>query len=88
VSRVVGLLVLLLILICTAGVSSTSTPIGLPPRASRSRPVARNILLIISDDLKPNLGAYGDPLSSSPNIDRLAARGIRFSRAYAQYANW
>jgi uncharacterized sulfatase len=44
-----------------------------------------DVLLIIVDDLRPDLGAYGHPLVSSPNIDRLAARGLLFERAYAQY---
>jgi iduronate 2-sulfatase len=42
-----------------------------------------NILLILVDDLKPSLGAYGDSVAISPNIDRLAREGIRFERAYS-----
>ncbi len=44
-----------------------------------------NVLFLISDDLNNSLGCYGHPLAKTPNLDRLARRGVRFERAYCQY---
>lgn len=46
-----------------------------------------NILLITSEDNGPELGCYGDPYAQTPNLDRLAAEGVRFDRAFVTTAS-
>lgn len=43
-----------------------------------------NVLFIGIDDLRPELGSYGNTLVKSPNIDRLASQGVRFDQAHCQ----
>ena len=45
-----------------------------------------NILFIPVDDLRPELGAYGNSFIKTPNIDRLAKDGVVFNRTYCQQA--
>jgi iduronate 2-sulfatase len=54
--------------------------------ANESQPKRFNVLMICVDDLKPILGCYGDPIAKTPNLDRLAARGLRFYSAYCNQA--
>jgi len=49
-------------------------------------PKRPNILFLVVDDLRTSLGCYGDPHAITPNLDRLAARGTLFQRAYCQQA--
>ena len=44
-----------------------------------------NVLFIIADDLNCALGAYGDPLAITPNIDQLAKKGVVFGNTHVQY---
>jgi iduronate 2-sulfatase len=45
-----------------------------------------NVLFIATDDMRPQLGCYGDPTVKSPYLDALAKRGTLFNRSYVQQA--
>ncbi|MGW8316487.1 MAG: sulfatase-like hydrolase/transferase, partial [Bacteroidales bacterium] len=49
-------------------------------------PARLNVLFIAVDDLKPNLGCYGDTLALTPHMDAIAAKGTIFSANYCQQA--
>jgi iduronate 2-sulfatase len=80
-SRLITALLPICLSVCLWPVFIPST--AAQPRAARRKP---NVLFIAIDDLRPQLGCYGDRVVKSPNIDRLAARGLVFNRAYVQQA--
>lgn len=45
-----------------------------------------NILWISTEDMSPHLGCYGDPVAKTPNIDRLASQGVRFTNVFTTAA--
>ncbi len=65
--------------VALSGLASAISSFGAPSE----RP---NILFIAIDDLRPELGCYGEKLVKTPNLDRLAQEGLRFTRAYCQEA--
>jgi iduronate 2-sulfatase len=52
---------------------------GLSDAQNQKQP---NVLFIAVDDLRPELGCYGEKHIHSPNIDKLAEGGLTFNRAY------
>ncbi|MCU0461201.1 MAG: sulfatase [Bacteroidales bacterium] len=56
---------------------------GIAGQQSQKRP---NILWISTEDMSPHLGCYGDKVAKTPNIDRLASQGIRYTNVYTTAA--
>jgi iduronate 2-sulfatase len=75
---------LICLLLCTILVAATARGAD-PPSAATGQKRPLNVLFISSDDLNNDLGCYGNTLVKSPNIDRLAGRGVKFNHAYCQF---
>jgi len=65
---------------------TSSFPIYGQTNIKESEKTPYNILFISVDDLRPDIGCYGNTDIITPNIDRLASMGIVFNRAYCQQA--
>lgn len=72
--------VALLISLLPLSACTDSPPAGTPESPSAdARP---NIVFLVVEDLSPRLGAYGDPVAATPNIDRLATEGITYTNVF------
>src|SRR5437879_5312228 len=71
----------LLLQLCLLGAVLAQVHAGAAPAPAQRL----NVLFIAVDDLNNSLGCYDHPLVKSPNMDRVAKRGVRFDRAYCQY---
>ena len=75
-----------MLLIALAACDGSNEPSARRAPSSSGGP-APNVLFVIVDDLRPALGCFGDERAITPNIDRLAADGMVFRRAYCQLAS-
>lgn len=67
-----------------AGYGTLALPWATTSYGAKARQSHPNVLFIAVDDLRPELGCYGNTRILSPHIDRLAREGMRFNRAYCQ----
>ncbi|XP_026847564.1 iduronate 2-sulfatase [Drosophila persimilis] len=85
-SSVLILLSTLLLALHLSDLVSASSAV--PSAGPTTAPAAarHDVVMVIFDDLRPVLGAYGDPLASTPHLDAFAQGGHVFTRAYSQQA--
>ena len=69
-------------MICTIATRTLGLLLGIVA-FSTSWAARPNVLFLAVDDLRPNLGCYGDPHAITPNIDGLASEGLVFTRPTA-----
>jgi arylsulfatase A-like enzyme len=68
-------LILISIALLTNGVFS-------PAQIASRSPIRPNVVWFVVDDMSANFSCYGEKLIQTPNVDRLAREGVRFSRAF------
>ena len=56
----------------------------LPNASAAADPRKPNVLFIAVDDLRPELGCFGATYAQTPNIDKLAKTGVRFTNHFVQ----
>lgn len=76
---------LFIAIICLYSCSEGSKKLNINDKSISYPSEKLNVLLIVADDLNCDIGAYGNSVVKTPNIDRLAERGILFENAHNQY---
>ena len=71
-----GRRILVALLLCIAAAACSDA-------GSDGTAVRPNVLWIVADDMNFEIGAYGDPLARTPNLDRLASEGVRYTSAFS-----
>jgi len=66
---------------------SFSNTLAAPAFLQQPRADTRGVILLIGDDHSPIAGCYGNPVIATPNLDRLASQGVRFSHAFCTTAS-
>jgi len=67
----------------TSGSAAAMMLSGIPLKAEETKTQRPNILWVSCEDISPDLGCYGDSYAVTPNIDKLAAQGVRYTNAYS-----
>ena len=74
--------------VCATGASAIAGSALISHRTSASENNRPNVVLIVSDDHgRETLGCYGNPVIKTPNLDALAAEGVRFTNAFCTTAS-
>ncbi len=71
-----------MIRICLMTIAVFGTAFAPPGMAEPATP---NVLFLIADDLNTSLSSFGHPQCVTPNLDRLAERGVKFENMHCQY---
>lgn len=75
------------LLLATLAALALLIPFGTTQAGEKQKqPPKSNVLFVVFDDLKPTIGAFGDPIARTPALDRVAASGTMFWRAYSMQA--
>ncbi|MFK7769021.1 MAG: sulfatase [Mariniblastus sp.] len=79
INKVISVVILLLFIVGQLNAKQTSRrEVQQPDKATRL-----NVVWIVADDLSPDIGCYGTAAVSTPNLDQLAAKSVRYTNAFA-----